>query len=175
MELETPGYTRPLGGLGSSVCIPRHRSVSPTNRQLESSSSSSALRDGPPLRLQPRPLGVIKDDNFISCMSAGAARGAPPLVAYIYIFILKTYFLGTTKNCRYQRIHEIQGPRQVGPTQPDQPRGDSRPDRLPQRTAIQPGNLRGPSVPLPKSESLAPGPAGLARACCSNSGCKALH
>ena len=82
MELETPGYTRPLGGLGSSVCIPRHRSVSPTNRQLESSSSSSALRDGPPLRLQPRPLGVIKDDNFINCMSAGAARGAPPLVAY---------------------------------------------------------------------------------------------
>ena len=78
MELETPGYTRPLGGLGSSVCIPRHRSVSPTNRQLESSSSSSALRDGPPLRLQPRPLGVIKDDNFINCMSAGAARGAPP-------------------------------------------------------------------------------------------------
>ena len=82
MELETPGYTRPLGGLGSSVCIPRHRSVSPTNRQLESSSSSSALRDGPPLRLQPRPLGVIKDDNFINCMSAGAARDAPPLVAY---------------------------------------------------------------------------------------------
>ena len=81
MELETPGYTRPLGGLGSSVCIPRHRSVSPTNRQLESSSSSSALRDGPPLRLQPRPLGVIKDDNFINCMSAGAAWGAPPLVA----------------------------------------------------------------------------------------------
>ena len=53
----TPGYTRPRGESGSSACIPRRHSVSPTNRQLQPS-SGSALRYRPHLRLQPRLLRV---------------------------------------------------------------------------------------------------------------------